>query len=119
MQKITGYVSVKVLIKTKDILSPKRMRLDVMHALVEQNLSIMILSVSDVQCLFCVPSAQLQDVQHSFPHTLSSDVLMANCSWEFMVIWNRDPEVIYPLDQAMSYLKCIQNASLQHGENSR
>lgn len=80
----------------------------------------MILSVCDVKCFLWVSifAAQLQDVQHRFPHTLSSDVLMANCSWEFMVIWNRDPEVIYPLDQAMAYLKCIQNAVLQHGEIS-
>lgn len=59
--------------------------------------------------------AQLQEVQHCFPHTLSSDVLMANCAWEFVVVWNRDPEVVYPLEQALAYLKCIQNAVLQHG----
>jgi len=40
---------------------------------------------------------------------------MANCAWEFMVIWNRDPEAIYALEQAIIYLKCVHNAVLQHG----
>ena len=63
----------------------------------------------------CVYSEHLQYVQGRLPLTLSSDTLMANCVWEFMVIWNRDPEVTYALQQAIAYLRCIQNASLQHG----
>jgi len=35
--------------------------------------------------------------------------------WEFLVIWNRDPEVTYALEQAIVYLRCVQNAVLQHG----
>jgi len=58
---------------------------------------------------------QLQDIQTRLPLTLSSDILMANCAWEFMVIWNRDPEAIYALEQAIIYLKCVHNAVLQHG----
>jgi len=57
----------------------------------------------------------LQYVQGRMPLTLSSDTLMANCMWEFMVIWNRDPEVTYALEQAVVYLRCVQNAALQHG----
>ena len=40
---------------------------------------------------------------------------MANCMWEFLVIWNRDPEVTYALEQAIVYLRYVQNAVLQHG----
>jgi len=35
--------------------------------------------------------------------------------WEFMVIWNRDAEVTYALEQAVVYLRCVQSAALQHG----
>jgi len=38
--------------------------------------------------------------------------------WEFMVIWNRDPEVTFALEQAIAYLRCVQNAALQHGIDS-
>jgi hypothetical protein len=58
---------------------------------------------------------QLQEIQTRLPLTLSVDILMANCAWEFMVIWNRDPEAMYALEQAIIYLKCIQNAVLLHG----
>jgi len=57
----------------------------------------------------------LQYVQGRLPLTLSSDTLMANCMWEFLVVWNRDPEVTYALEQAIVYLRCVQNAALQHG----
>jgi len=57
----------------------------------------------------------LQYVQGRLPLTLSSDTLMANCMWEFFVIWNRDPEVTYALDQAIVYLRCVENAALRHG----
>jgi len=62
-----------------------------------------------------VDSEHLQYVQGCLPLTLSSDILMANCVWEFMVIWNRDPEVTYALEQAVVYLRCVQNSALQHG----
>jgi len=63
--------------------------------------------------IFC--SEHLQYVQGRLPLTLSSDTLMANCVWEFLVVWNRDPEVTYALEQAIVYLRCVQNAALQHG----
>lgn len=59
--------------------------------------------------------AQLEAVQRRLPHSLDSDVLMVNCAWEYMILWNKDPQVIYPLEQALAYLRCIQNAALQHG----
>jgi hypothetical protein len=77
-------------------------------------------SLSGMKCRSMSLSAnpvvkELQDLQRRLPLTLSSDVLMANCAWEFLVIWNRDSEVIYALEQAIVYLKCVQNAVLQHG----
>jgi len=64
---------------------------------------------------FCIYSEHLQYVQGRLPLTLSSDTLMANCMWEFLVVWNRDAEVTYALEQAIVYLRCVQNAALQHG----
>jgi len=65
--------------------------------------------------LFIIYSEHLQYVQGRLPLTLNSDTLMANCMWEFLVVWNRDPEVTYALEQAVVYLRCVQNAALQHG----
>ena len=36
---------------------------------------------------------QLQEVQRRLPHRLDADIIMANCAWEYMVLWNKDPEV--------------------------
>ena len=38
-------------------------------------------------------SAQFQKLQAKLPYSLDSDILMANCAWEYMVLWNKDPEV--------------------------
>jgi len=57
----------------------------------------------------------LQYVQGRLPLTLSTDTLMANCVWEFIVTWNRDAEVTYALKQAVAYLRSVENAALQHG----
>ena len=66
---------------------------------------------------FCMFSGQLQAVQRRLPHSLATDVLMANCAWEYGLHWNKDPETIFPLQQAVAYLKCIHNAVVQHGES--
>ena len=50
-------------------------------------------AVDGVLFILIINSAQLQEVQHRLPHSLDSDVLMANCTWEYMVLWNKDPEV--------------------------
>ncbi|KAI0237109.1 Rab3 GTPase-activating protein non-catalytic subunit [Lamellibrachia satsuma] len=70
--------------------------------------------VKKVKCLNPLV-AQLEAVQRRLPHSLDSDVLMVNCAWEYMILWNKDPQVTYPLEQALAYLRCIQNAALQHG----
>ena len=36
---------------------------------------------------------QIERLQSRLPHSLSSDALMANCTWEYMVLWNKDAEV--------------------------
>ena len=49
-------------------------------------------------CIFlvCALVGQLQAIQVRLPFSLDADVLMANCAWEYMVIWNKDPEVNIP-----------------------
>ena len=64
---------------------------------------------------FGIPE-QLQSIQARLPHSLDADILMANCAWEYVLIWNRDPEVVFLLQQAVAYLRCIQNAAIQHGK---
>ncbi|CAH1792513.1 unnamed protein product [Owenia fusiformis] len=67
------------------------------------------------KCIYFKKIGQLEDVQRRLPHSLDSDVLMANCSWEYIVLWNKDPEVVSSLLHSVEYLQCIQNAVLQHG----
>ena len=38
-------------------------------------------------------SGQLQVIQARLPHSLDSDILMANCAWEYVLQWNKDIEV--------------------------
>ena len=52
--------------------------------------------------LVCALVGQLQAIQVRLPFSLDADVLMANCAWEYMVIWNKDPEVnIAPLSRTV------------------
>ena len=46
-----------------------------------------------MMCVVCALVGQLQAIQVRLPFSLDADVLMANCAWEYMVIWNKDPEV--------------------------
>ena len=66
--------------------------------------------------MFSFDAAQLQAIQSRLPHSLGSDVLMANCAWEYIHKWNKDPELIFSYEQAVAYLRCLQNAVLQHGK---
>ncbi|XP_074646161.1 rab3 GTPase-activating protein non-catalytic subunit-like isoform X2 [Tubulanus polymorphus] len=47
--------------------------------------------------------------------SLNSDVLTANCSWEHVVQWNKDPEMMDHLKNSLDFLQCVQNAALKHG----
>ena len=69
--------------------------------------------------MFFPHSGELQWLQQRLPHSLDADVLMANCCWEYLVQWSKDPELTFPLTQALAYLRCVHNATLQHGELQR
>lgn len=45
------------------------------------------------QTLSAVFSELLVAVCQRFPHSLSPDLLFAHCCWEYVVQWNKDPEV--------------------------
>ncbi|XP_038616705.1 rab3 GTPase-activating protein non-catalytic subunit isoform X2 [Tachyglossus aculeatus] len=50
-----------------------------------------------------------------FPCSLEFDVIHAHCSWEYVVQWNKDPEVAHFFIRSIEHLKCILNAHVQHG----
>ncbi|XP_059162199.1 rab3 GTPase-activating protein non-catalytic subunit-like [Physella acuta] len=61
---------------------------------------------------------QLEELRHRFPHSLHNDILLANCCWEFAVVWNKDPEVSQNLDLSLEFLRLVQNAVLRQGVSS-
>ncbi|XP_078675646.1 rab3 GTPase-activating protein non-catalytic subunit-like isoform X2 [Branchiostoma floridae x Branchiostoma belcheri] len=50
-----------------------------------------------------------------FPYSLDPEVLHAHCTWEYVVQWNKDPEVVALLERSIEHLKFVGNAYLQHG----
>ncbi|MCJ8736481.1 hypothetical protein PDJAM_G00013040 [Pangasius djambal] len=50
-----------------------------------------------------------------FPNSLSPDVLWAHCCWEYVVQWNKDPEVGRYLECSAEYLKMISSPHVQLG----
>ncbi|KAF4084482.1 hypothetical protein AMELA_G00129110 [Ameiurus melas] len=50
-----------------------------------------------------------------FPNSLSPDVLLAHCCWEYVVQWNKDPEVGRYLEWSVEYLKMISSPHVQLG----
>uniref|UniRef100_A0A452VC14 RAB3 GTPase activating non-catalytic protein subunit 2 n=1 Tax=Ursus maritimus TaxID=29073 RepID=A0A452VC14_URSMA len=58
----------------------------------------------------------LSDLLHlaykQFPCSLELDVLHAHCCWEYVVQWNKDPEVRF---SSIEHLKHILNAHVQNG----
>uniref|UniRef100_A0A673YUT9 RAB3 GTPase activating protein subunit 2 (non-catalytic) n=1 Tax=Salmo trutta TaxID=8032 RepID=A0A673YUT9_SALTR len=46
-------------------------------------------------CVFCVPPELLVSVCQRFPDSLSPDLLFAHCCWEYVVQWNKYPEVCW------------------------
>uniref|UniRef100_A0A4W5MND5 RAB3 GTPase activating protein subunit 2 (non-catalytic) n=1 Tax=Hucho hucho TaxID=62062 RepID=A0A4W5MND5_9TELE len=48
---------------------------------------------SQEDSVFCVPPELLVSVCQRFPDSLSPDMLFAHCCWEYVVQWNKDPEV--------------------------
>ncbi|XP_072040283.1 rab3 GTPase-activating protein non-catalytic subunit-like [Amphiura filiformis] len=50
-----------------------------------------------------------------FPHSMEHDVLQAHCTWEYIVQWNKNPEVTDFFACALQHLDGIRNAVLRHG----
>ncbi|XP_030854258.1 rab3 GTPase-activating protein non-catalytic subunit isoform X1 [Strongylocentrotus purpuratus] len=65
---------------------------------------------------------QLQETFHTlcsrFPHSLDHDVLQAHCTWEYVVQWNKNPEITGFLACGLYHLRSIRNPVLQHGVSS-
>lgn len=52
----------------------------------------MTLQFTTYQFTLCPPELLVALCQR-FPHSLSPDLLLAHCCWEYVVQWNKDPEV--------------------------
>ncbi|XP_053191076.1 rab3 GTPase-activating protein non-catalytic subunit [Scomber japonicus] len=50
-----------------------------------------------------------------FPHSLSPDLLLAHCCWEYVVQWNKDPEEGRYLGWAVEHLKLVSSPHIQLG----
>uniref|UniRef100_A0A8C7Q105 RAB3 GTPase activating protein subunit 2 (non-catalytic) n=1 Tax=Oncorhynchus mykiss TaxID=8022 RepID=A0A8C7Q105_ONCMY len=59
----------------------------------------------------------LVSVCQRFPDSLSPDLLFAHCCWEYVVQWNKDPEVGY-LCWAVEHLKLVSSPHIQLGISS-
>uniref|UniRef100_A0A8B9HNI8 RAB3 GTPase activating protein subunit 2 (non-catalytic) n=1 Tax=Astyanax mexicanus TaxID=7994 RepID=A0A8B9HNI8_ASTMX len=70
----------------------------------------MLLSVLSSELLACVCQR--------FPHSLAIDVLWAHCCWEYVVQWNKDPEMGRYLEWSVEYLKMISSSHIQLGISS-
>ncbi|MBN3305707.1 RBGPR protein, partial [Amia calva] len=57
----------------------------------------------------------LRSVCLRFPFSLSADLLSAQCCWEYVVQWNRDPEEGRFLSWSVEHLRMISNPHTQHG----
>ncbi|XP_041927683.1 rab3 GTPase-activating protein non-catalytic subunit isoform X2 [Alosa sapidissima] len=50
-----------------------------------------------------------------FPDSLSPDLLFAHCCWEYVVQWNKDPEVGKNLEWSVEHLRMISSSHIQLG----
>ncbi|XP_056446466.1 rab3 GTPase-activating protein non-catalytic subunit isoform X2 [Gadus chalcogrammus] len=53
-----------------------------------------------------------------FPDSLSPDLLLAHCCWEYVVQWNKDPEEGLYLYWAVEHLKLVSSPHIQLGISS-
>ena len=51
-----------------------------------------------------------------FPRSLTADVLLSNCSLEFAVSWNKNPDEIHLLSLSVNYLNDVINSQISHGK---
>ncbi|XP_038077511.1 rab3 GTPase-activating protein non-catalytic subunit-like isoform X2 [Patiria miniata] len=57
----------------------------------------------------------LQALCLRFPRSLAHDIMQAHCTWEYIVRWNKNPEVTDLFKSALGHLQTIRNPLLQHG----
>ncbi|XP_070571342.1 rab3 GTPase-activating protein non-catalytic subunit-like [Ptychodera flava] len=57
----------------------------------------------------------LSALRMRFPSSLEPDVLYSHSTWQYIVMWNKTPEVSQYLQQALFHLSFIKNTVLQHG----
>ena len=55
-------------------------------------------------------------LKRHFPYSLTSSVLMANLSWEFVMYWNKDITQLDALEAALSVLRQIPKKQIRHGK---
>ncbi|XP_039285376.1 rab3 GTPase-activating protein non-catalytic subunit [Nilaparvata lugens] len=58
---------------------------------------------------------ELTRLRECFPYSLSSDSLLANVCWEYVLAWNRDVDSLTTLLAAINCLKVIPNPHIQQG----
>lgn len=56
-----------------------------------------------------------EETRIHFPYSLSADVLMANCCWEFGAVWNKNKDSVGNLQNAVCCLKRITGLPLRKG----
>lgn len=61
---------------------------------------------------------QMEVLKQRLPHSMESDVLLANCCWENAVQWNKDTECLKNLESSLEFLRLVQNAILRQGVGS-
>ena len=54
-------------------------------------------------------------LKRHFPYSLTSSVLLANLTWEFIVSWNKDITRLDSLEAALSVLRRIPLRRARHG----
>ncbi|CAL8271744.1 unnamed protein product [Merluccius merluccius] len=69
-------------------------------------------------CLCGSLSELLVAVSRRFPDSLSPDLLLAHCCWEYVVQWNKDPEEGRCLCWAVEHLKLVSSPHIQLGISS-
>ncbi|XP_053212527.1 rab3 GTPase-activating protein non-catalytic subunit-like [Panonychus citri] len=59
----------------------------------------------------------LSKVRDQFPRSMESDVILANCAWECLILWDKDPSMGATstlLFQSLKYLEPLSSAVLKH-----
>ena len=60
-------------------------------------------------------SDKISLLKQHFPYSLTSSVLLANLSWEFIMFWCKDVTKLEALEAALGVLREIPNKQMLHG----